>query len=426
MNQSLRSSEQFFYSPGVSLFQETSSTGGQKLNRPSDLIKSKIQKLRKETLLSLMSLQDTYKASLRQLNPSKFASVSSFFPKESQTAMHRTENRKQDFLKYYSQITSLKVSETESKLARYWKAQINGLLLVLKDKQALVHSEEKAIEDEFFQDNKNKVLVDFTKTLGGELEDKYSRLYLRELGEQEERRRERMTGVIREIEGKQYRALQLEREKFFMEKSEEKMRELTLEEQGYLVRLEGSLRVQADEEIRETLGSLMRELEKALEVKFKEIDEQSVSLTLKEFETQFGEWENEVKQEVVYGRLREQIDKVKLPIKEKIQKDIKEKVATQALGNQSVLYEQVHSELFLDFEEFRKHSEKKSREKVSKIEEDFQLNFCKQVYSLAEKQARPVEINLKMNYHKKLDNLKLTLRTEMEKRFLIQYKVRLI
>ena len=426
MNLSLRNSGQFNNSPSISLFQEKNLVSDYKVNRPSVLIKAKIQKLRKETLLSLLSLQDNYKSKLRQLNPSKFASVSSFFPKESQLASNRAESRKQDFLNYYNQITTLKISETESKLSRYWKGRINELLLLLRDKQALVYNEEKNVGEEVFQFSKNKVLVDFTKTLNDELEYKYKQKYLKEFQKHQEKNREKMTGIIKEIEEKQYRFLQSEKKKFFREKSEEKFNELTFEEQEYLIDFENNLRVQADEEIKETLESLLKEFEKALEIKYKDIDEQSINLTLKEFETHFNEWETEVQQEIAYVRIKEQIDKAKSPLINKVRQEVKEKVATQALGNQSVLYEQVHSELFSDFEEFRKKSENKTRGKLSKIEEDFQVNFCKQVYSIADKQAKPIEINLKMNYHKKLENLKQTLRTEMEKRFLIQYKVNII
>lgn len=422
MNQSLSltAGESFKYSPSFALFQELRPSSGAKLNNSCELIKSKLQKLRKDTLLSLLTIQENYKKASSQLIPSKFASASSFFPKVSS---NRAESRKQDLLKYYNQITSYKISETETKLSRYWKSQINNLLLMLKEKQAQVFTEEKSKESEFCE-HKNQVLVDFIKTFNEKLEEKYKIRHLKDLEVRKKvRNKEKIAEIVKEIEKKQAQVLQEEKKEFLKKFQEEKLASLAFEQQEYLIDYERTLKVQAGEEVRQTLDSLLQEYNKALQSRFQEIDEHGADLICEQFETESEQWENELKQEKVYIARQEQINKHKQQIKEKIQQELKENIATLVIGKQDKLYEQVHLELFNDFEVFRKQTEAKTREKTAKIEENFQQNFCRQIYSQAEKEVRPIEIKLKMNYHKKLDNLKEALKKDMEKQFSIQYKV---
>lgn len=341
--------------------------------------------------------------------------------------------KKQQKTQEYDLKTLKAIRETEETLGKYWKTRINDLIEVLKLKEITANEgelEECSSLKENYERNKRKCLVDFENAKYLELNAKYKDEFISNLDQskklQKEKSKENMSALIDKIEAEQYEQLKSLKENF-KENNEETITKNAMEKIGdkneELEHFEAELRKQAEIEKNETLEEVKEQVNKALEVKFNEIKEDVKTATIRSFDGNHEEWEEEMMLDEEYAKKAQEIETMKRNVSEKLLQGLKDRASTEMLLKKNEIFDQLNEEFYNSHEEFKKYIEDKSVRKFQEMEKKFQENFFEQIRNLSERALRPIETKLKMNYHKRLDNIKQELKTDIEKRFETQYKV---
>jgi hypothetical protein len=332
------------------------------------------------------------------------------------------ENRKQDLINYYDQTTSLKVRETEARLSQMWKPRINELLLILRERQETSLSFGKRPDHDYLR---VEILADYEINQLQLLEKRYQEEFSIKKELFQEKCRENLSKLISQIQEDHFSRLESMKQDFIFQQLEKNQEDFEFSQAFEVKKHEKNIRAQAVEEVAETLESLKKELEIALEARFKEVDEKGHTFDLHQFDKDLPTWRQEVQTEELFQKKQENILQLRSSFMEKIKKELVEKVATETLLRRSQIYENLNSTFLSDFQHFSKALSLETQEKIAQSEKVFQENFFKIISQNVEKELRPIEIKIKINYHKKLDFLRDSIRSDMESRFQVQFKVRI-
>ena len=341
------------------------------------------------------------------------------------------ERISQAIIKKYQEKTQQAIQYTEENLCSYWKRRINDLLELLKHKEALKYKEPLENDEEIKKLHENSFrerLSESENLVYFELNEKYRNKFLSQIQEIREKNKEKniqnINFLIKEIEMQQYTIIQkqkhlLQEEYFetnyfknhsFPELDQEKLK----------------IKEQANIEVKETIDDVKNELDKALLIKYKEIDEEIYQSVIKSLDNVKPLWDEEMKEENLFNSNNERIIAIQSEITDKIKEELSAKIYSGVLLKKNIIYEEINSDFMNTHEEFRKKTEEKTYKKIDEIEAVFQDNFFKVINSIVEKQLRPIEIKIKMNYHKRLSNSKDDIKKDLEAKFSAQFTVRKI
>ena len=274
-------------------------------------------------------------------------------------------------------------------------------------------------------ENRKKILVEFRQKHEEDLEKMYLRGFEIKKLQVHERRRDQFNELVSQIQDSnryRFHSLKLEFKSQYLSELESKL----LESTSYNIKMqESKIRSQAEFEVHETIQSLKSDLDLALKSKFHEIDTEDNPITLSCYTSEFSNWLEELKSEPHFINKQDQIIQLKRSFNSKIKQDLIEKIASETLLKRSLIYEDLNSSFASTFQAFQAKLNEESKKKTQEIEEKFQSNFFSSINQNVEKALRPIEIKIKMNHHKRLDLLKETMKQDMEKRFQVQYRVKL-
>lgn len=392
-----------------------------------DEVRCKLKSLRSWTNESLFLIQQRYQERYKQIfkSHSKFVSTCSFWNyDESKTVfMSVDETRKQDLIVFFDETTKLKVKETEARLASVWRPRINELLLMLREKQEMCYDQGNHFESDCLE-SRRSMLPDFKLRHGEVLEKMYLEDFEIKKSQLHERRRDQLNKLVSQIEVShfsRFHSLKNEFKSQYLSELESKLSEST----SHNIKIqESKLRSKADVEVFETIQSLKSDLDQALKSKFHQIDSEGQQITLSSYSSEFPNWSEEITSDPEFIKKQDQISYLKQSLNSKIKQELIEKIASETLLKRSLIYQDLNSSFQSDFQAFQTKLTQETKKKNQQIEEKFQSNFFTSINQQVEKALRPIEIKIKINYHKKLDLLKETIKSEMEKRFQVQYKVK--
>lgn len=391
-----------------------------------DDARNKLNLLKSYVDQSLYLIQKRYQERCRQVINchSKFVSTCSFFASDEKKLPSAgiSEKRKQDLINYFDETSKLKVKETEARLASVWRPKINELLFVIKEKQESSYEVDQDCEVDRSR-YRSKILAEFKK----KHEDFLEKVYLEDFEIKKlqihERRKNNLNQLISQIQDSHFsrlHSLKLEFKSQLISKIESDLTEST---SSTLRIQESKIRSKADFEVFETIQSLKSDLELALNSKFQQIDSEGSSITLSSYSSEFPNWQEELSSDPNFTKKQEQIFQLKQVFNTKIKQDLIEKIASETLLKRNLIYQDLDSSFATEYQAFQTQLNEETRTRIQEIEENYQSSFFKLINQQAEKALRPIEIKIKINYHKKLDLLKETIRNEMEKRFQVQFKV---
>ena len=410
-----------------------------------NFVSTKIKHLRKYSQSSIFQIKAAFEAKIKEL-----ISIS---PEKSQKAridsgrylydakdlsyrkkkLEEGEARRQALIKFYNEKTENNMERCERALSLHWKPKISELQQLLRDKESFIAaSPDESMEEirRFYELSKRQSLQQFESKIIYELNENYRDKYLENVEELTFKRKnkhvENMNILIKKIESNQYEILQKEKA-LFINKYEESnnIRESFSSDLDFseLHAEEIKLKKQATNEIKETLEEVSLAIEKALHSKFKLIDQENFQSFLNNIEKFHPVWTEETQQESNYKAIQEKILKKHAELNCKIKDDLSARVATEVSLNKNKIYEEISLDFQQTQEEFTKKIEEKNRKKFENIESTFADNFLKKINYLSNITLRPIEVKIKMSYHKRLDNARDMIKSEIEKRFLTQYKV---
>lgn len=425
------------------------SDGNQDLSLESKAfpIKEQIMNLRKKALSSILDLkhnlymksQDYKELCKKARGRSLQGSNSKFSNTEQQLKKDlflQQSEKKQQLAQEYEIKTLKSIRAAEENLGNYWKIKINDLIEVLKMKEAESNQGEMEEYEElkqYYEENKKRTLVDFENSIYIEFNDKYRDLFIKSLDQakkaQREKSKENMADLINKIEAQQYENLKKEKAKF-IEENEEFLSRRILENMESrdeeLEMFEVKLKNQADVEKNETLEEVKEQVTKAVKSKIQELKGEIRDEAIESFNKEYDSWKAEVHSEAQYISKTQEIESIKQSINSKVVQSMKERASTEMLLNKNKFFDELNKEFYSFYEDFKKYIDEKTIKKFQEMEKKFQDSFFLQIKALSEKALRPIEAKIKMNYHKKLENLQQVLYNELEKRFDAQYKVTFI
>ena len=423
----------------------TSSNSSGRFPLGDNFVCTKIKHLRKDTQSSIYQIKAAFEAKIRELT--KIIAGQSqqkrmdlrTYSNEGMDLSYRKkkieegEARKQALIIVFKEKTEKEVERCEMALNMHWKSKINGLQELLRVKESIIaETPDESMEEirRFHEISMKQSLQQYETKISYELNENYRAKYIENIEgltfKRKSRHIENMNKLIKDIESSQYEILRKEKALFI-----KKYEESHTERKSFSTDLDFSdlhaeeikLRDQARNEIKEIIEEVSIDIEKALQSKFKSINQENFEVFLKDIEKLHSVWTEEAQQEPKYRAIQEQIVKKQAEFVCRITDDISVRVATEVSLKKNQIYEEVSLDFLASHEEFRKKLEEKSRKTYENIEIAFTENFFKKINYLSEKKLRPVEVKIKMTYHKRLDNSREMITKEIEKRFLAEYKV---
>ena len=390
-----------------------------------DDARNKLNLLKSHANQSLYLIQKRYQEKCRQMfkNHSKFVSTCSFFYSDERkiSLTGISEKRKQDLINYFDETTKLKVKETEARLASAWRPKINELLLVMKQNQESCYDTNDGDHDR--SKYRIKILSEFKKKHQEFLENFYLEDFEIKKLHIHERCKNNLNELISHIQDSHFSKLHSVKLEFKSQLLSKVESDLAQSNSSSLRHQESKIRSKADFEVFETIQALKSDLELALKSKFQQIDSEGSSITLSSYSSEFPTWFEELNSEYNFTKKQEQIHQLKQGFSTKIKQELIERIASETLLKRNIIYQDLDSSYASDYQAFQAQFNEETRKKIQEIEESFQSSFFILINQQAEKALRPIEIKIKINYHKKLDLLKETIKSEMEKRFQVQFNV---
>lgn len=373
----------------------------------------KIKHLRKDSEAVILKIQEGFLQKAKEITARMEKS------KENQQ-IHKKKLR---IIEEFQEKTAKAIESCENKVNSYWQTKISELVQSLKQKTLLKSNEIPLESHEFYEKSMKTALIQYKISTQYELNEYYRALFIAQTSEITSQRKashqSSMNSLIKQLELQQYEDLQ-EKKASWLKKNYSKTRipdtpDTTLQEIRIKQQVQG--------EIAETIAEVRIEIEKALEEKFKMIDKDNYNAFVNSLEDFHSGWTGEVHEEPDFQEKSQEISNKKSEIIEKIKAELTQNISAKVSLTKNTFFDLLNQDFQVKHEEYRKKSEEKGRKQLEDIEKFFNENFQKKILFLIEKRLKPIEVKIKMNYFRRLENSKDEIRIEIEKRFLAQYKV---
>jgi hypothetical protein len=339
--------------------------------------------------------------------------------------------KKLELIKQHEDQLSSVLEETEKVLENYWTGAISDLQERLQESQAKI----EPTSDEINLEKQHKFkLTEIKSQLEEEIESKYKAHYIQQRSKHKNPQitkkdlEKKIMKLQAEIEIQQ--ANQLNKEKEYWKKDlikdvQELCRQkLKSEQTQVLSKKENELRRQVNLEKEEVVSRLIHDSLEAVDLKIQAIASEKEKNDAEALEILKDKCILELREETE-AKFRED---TRLRMKNSFEKDLRKNITNRIEMELKIrLEDRIYQEFNLEFEfqheNFRKKIENELNSKIKSLEDQFEDNRSSEIASTVEKKFLKIEKDLKINYLKKLDKLKLDTRNEFEEIYTGQVKV---